>query len=186
MQIDNLILTLRIPAKLYLGPDGNGDGLFALDDLRARTGFPPWPSAADILVKSATREFCGVAYQVASEFRPTVRELAARLDPTCVRFIAGAAASRPAPYRDESGDLSWLQIAWSNQPADTLVLAQLGGDLWYYDAEDDRTDALHRVVGYGVGDLNELCRDFDVVLPNGFAIPTGLGVRGLHAAAPGA
>jgi hypothetical protein len=177
MNEQNLIISLRAPAVFYLGTVGSDDSLLAFGDQTTQAGFPPWPSAADILIDSKTREFCGVTYQVAPEFRGAVAALAASLDPKCVTYVDGGLASAMAPYQKETDDLHWLQIVWSRTIPDDIVLAQLGADAWYYSTEFGESNSAKRVVAYGVADLSSVERDFGVTLPKHFAIPSGLQVQ---------
>jgi hypothetical protein len=182
---ENLILRLRTPAKAYVGDQGNGDGLFVVDGILCRTGFPPWPSAADLLFRESTRELCGVSYQVAPEFRQGVREFAEALDRSCARYIGEPLESRPEAYRGESEDIHYLEITWSETRADAIALAQLGGDLWYYavDREAQATQT-ERAFAYGIGDMSELLREHRLRFPHRLALPRTLTIRearGSHA-----
>jgi hypothetical protein len=178
MLTNNIVMAVRAPARLYLGQHGNEDGDYLLDSVRARTGFPPWPSGADLLVSTATREFCGVAYQVGGPFQPLVRELAAALDPQCVRYIDCSSSQRPVAYREESSNLQVLEFVWSDVEPDRVLPAQLGGDVWYYAAEiPESATPVRRVVGYGVPDLVELLDEYHIVMPARFTLPTTLKIR---------
>ena len=173
----NIIVALRSHARLFLGRDGNEDGEYLLEGVRVRTGFPPWPSSADLLVHQDTREFCGVTYQVGDEFRPLVRTLAGVLDSRCVRYVAGEGALRSKTYRDGPGDLEFLEIVWSDVLHDQLLPAQLSGDVWYMSSDKSTTATpVERVVGYGIGDLEELTREHQLIMPSRFAFPTDLRV----------
>jgi hypothetical protein len=185
MTDSNLVLRLRPNVKLYLGDQGNGDGLYALDGQRCATGFPPWPSAADLLVNIENDELCGVTYRVAVPFREHVREMATSFDQRCVTYIEGKVELRPAAYRSESDQFDFLEIRWSSNQPDAIMPAQLASDVWYY--EDDRRESassLQRAVGYGLGDLQGLVLEHNLNLPKQWLFSADLDLRPLAATTP--
>jgi len=172
----NLVLKVHKPALLYLGPEGNGDGEYEVASRRCRTGFAAWPSAPDLLVASTTREFCGVVYSVAAEYRVEARVLASFLDSSVVRYIGGSPSARPAAYGQESEDAEFLQITWSSSEPDDVKVAQLGGDYWYYLSERDGTD-MQRFWAFGLSDVPGILGQYQLTLPKRFSTSTSLIVR---------
>ena len=60
---------------------------------------------------------------------------------------------------------------------DEVAPAQLGGDLWYYlDELGERRLSLPTVVGYGIGDLQEILEEYGLTLPVRLAVPRTLRV----------
>jgi hypothetical protein len=182
MADQTLILALRTPARLYLGDQGNADGIVLLDSVRTRSGFPPWPAAADLLVEQHTRQLCGVSYLVPPEYQVQARALATSLDPACVRYVSPGGIGRPSRYQTLGDQWPFLEIFWSPAEPTEVALAQLGGDLWYYLADPRTSVGRHPgVVGYGIGDLQQLLREYRLTLPERFTVPASLRVTEIAA-----
>lgn len=174
---ETLVISLRQPAQAYVGPEGAEDAPYQLNGIPCRTGFPPWPAAADLLVTRETMALGGVTYQVPPDCQDMVSRLAAGLDPRWVHLIAGPRESRPLAYRQYAEEPVYLEIRWSQVVPDMILQAQLGGDFWYYRISDIGTDSVDRVVAYGLGDIEELIADHGLTGLVPIAIPPTLMVR---------
>jgi len=169
----DIVVALLAPAELCVDSGKVGDGRYALRGVPCGTGFPPWPMAADLLVREATQELCGLAYQVSSQFRMEAAILAARMDPLCAAYIVGPSSGRPLAYKEQTSDVEYLQVLWGETP-DTLVPAQLAGDVWYYRDDSGFESELERVEAIGVADLQELFQQYGLRPPNRLRAPITL------------
>ncbi len=168
--IESLVLKMRAPAKLFLGSIEVDDGLYVLENGVVRSGYPPWPSAADLLYNSATRELCGVTYQVSPEDRDTVVRVAHSLDPACVRFVDGLNGALRSPYLNEAESINFLEITWSTTRPDSMKAAQLTEDFWLY--SESTVDPTNTIEGYALSSLSSILAAHDLVLPSNTPFPS--------------
>lgn len=171
----NLILTLRPPAKLYLGREGHQDRPIELDGMVATPGFPPFPAAPDLLVNTRAAELCGVTYVVAPQAVGDLRAVVSTLDPRCIRLVEVSAVARPLTYADVDQAV-FCEIWWSSATPTERVVAQLGGDFWYY-ARDIEGTLWQRIAGYGLGDLDEVLAEYSLHLPAVMTVQESLHVQ---------
>lgn len=171
----NVIVTLRPGAGIYVGPAGNADGTYELNSVSCQTGFAPWPSSPDLLIDSRSRELCGVVYQIAQEHEVETKVFSLFLDPKVARYTPGLTTPGHQVYAGVE-NINLFEISWSRQMGNEIVPAQLGCDFWYYSgAPMDGTD-FQRAVAFGVGDLEELLSDHNLIMPVEFSVLPPLSV----------
>lgn len=146
----DLMVTVRGATQVYCGPNVLTDRI-RLGGLSLDSGPAPWPSCPDILYNATTKEWVGLTYQVQPEYRDTARPFIHDLDSRVVRYDAASAATGQLPYGPGWNGAHFLEIRWTQSPADACAFAQLSKDIWYYRYND--TDSYSEPVVYAVGVL---------------------------------
>lgn len=167
--VKSLLLTLEPPTELFVSSQELPDKPLRVAGLvTTRPSFPPWPTCADILF-SKSRIFVGLSYPVGSADERLARGMCSGVSNDVMRYNDFTLDSLRKPYEaNVDFDIDRLEIVWTDVDADDFETAQLDSGFWYYSQRHFREN---RVIAFGLTDIDEILRDYELTLPNAFHLP---------------
>lgn len=157
------MITLYEPAKIFLDEELLGNSNFILDGkILSPPRFPLWATCADLLVNSVKKELIGLTYFVGSEGKEIVEFFAEKLDSRVIRYINSSLDKRATHYINNGITPDHFEIRWSLTEVDSVEIAQIDSDYWYYDEISDKD---YKFMAIGLNYISEILRDYELTFP---------------------
>lgn len=163
MSFKSLLVTLKNPVKVSLQRENMPDKPLLIDEIvTSRPSTPPWFACADLLISAKECTWVGLCYRVSETYQDSVKIFCSNLSAEIVQYNDLSSVESQDLYKEFPSEFDWVEIKWTDIPADTIEVEQLDSGFWYYNESAQNVQA----IAFALDDIDEIVRRYSLLFPN--------------------
>jgi hypothetical protein len=163
MSFKSLLVTLKNPVKVSIQRENMPDKPLLIDEIiTSRPSTPPWSACADLLISTKESSWVGLCYRVGKNYQDSVKIFCSNLSTEIVQYNDLSSVESQDLYKEFPSEFDWVEIKWTDIPADTIEVEQLDSGFWYYDESAPNVQA----VAFALDDIDEILQRYLLKFPS--------------------